>query len=72
MARLVKHQEMLTSFDKTDRNVMTVIGDKHSISERQPISNQAEEIFSNKTQKTVIPIINQRKKNEFKDLEKQQ
>ena len=36
---------MLTSFGKTDRNVMTIIGDKHNISEQQPISNQAEEIF---------------------------
>ena len=48
---------MLTSFDKTDLNVMT--GDKHNISKQQPISNQAEETFSNKTQKTII--INQRK-----------
>ena len=52
---------MLSLFDKTDRNVMTMIGENHSISEQQPISNQAEEIFSNKTQKTIIPIINQRK-----------
>ena len=52
---------MLTSFDETGRNVMTVIGDRHNISEQQPISNQAEEIFINKTQKTIIPIINQRK-----------
>ena len=61
---------MLTSFDKTDRNVMKMIGDENNSSKQQPVSNQAEEIFSNKTQKTVILIINQRKKNEFKDLEK--
>ena len=52
---------MLTSFDKTDENVMTMIGEKHNISEQQPISNQAEEISSNKTQKKITPIINQRK-----------
>ena len=52
---------MLTSFGKTDRTVTTMIGDKHNISEQQPISNQAEEPFSNKTQKTKIPVINQRK-----------
>ena len=52
---------MLTSFDKTDRNVMTMREDKHNISEQQPISSQAEEIFFNKAQKTIIPIINQRK-----------
>ena len=61
---------MLTSFGKTNRNLMTILGDKNNISEQHPISNQAEETFSNKTQKT-IPIVNQRK-NEFKDLEKQQ
>ena len=61
---------MLTSFDKIDRNVMKMIGDENNSSKQQPVSNQAEEIFSNKTQKTVILIINQRKKNEFKDLEK--
>ena len=59
--RLIKHQEMLTLFGKTDRNVMTVIEDKHNINEKQPISNQAGETFSNKTQKTITPIINQRK-----------
>ena len=52
---------MLTLFGKTDRNVMTVIEDKHNINEKQPISNQAGETFSNKTQKTITPIINQRK-----------
>ena len=62
---------MLTSFGKTDRNLMAILGDKNNISEQHPISNQAEETFSNKTQKTIIPIVNQRK-NEFKDLEKQQ
>ena len=40
---------------------MTMIGDKHNISKQQPISNQAEETFSNKTQETIIPIIKQRK-----------
>ena len=59
--RLIKHQETLTLFDKKERNVMAVIEDKHNISEQQPISNQAGETFSNKTQKTIIPIINQRK-----------
>ena len=52
---------MLTLFGKTDRNVMTVIEDKHNINEKQPISSQAGETFSNKTQKAIIPIINQRK-----------
>ena len=52
---------MLTLFNKTDQNVMTIIGDKHNISKQKPISNYAEETFSNKTQKTIIPIINQRK-----------
>ena len=52
---------MLTLFGKTDRNVMTMIGRNHNISEQQPTSNQAEETLSKKTQKTIIPIINQRK-----------
>ena len=52
---------MLTLFDKKERNVMAMMEEKHNISEQQPISNQAEETFSNKTQKTIIPIINQRK-----------
>ena len=30
---------------------MKIIEGKHNISEQQPISNQAEESFSNKTQK---------------------
>ena len=42
-------------------NIMTMIRDKHNISEQQPISNQAEEVFSNTTQKTIIPTINQSK-----------
>ena len=40
---------------------MKIIEGKHNISEQQPISNQVEEIFSNKIQKTIIPILSKRK-----------
>ena len=40
---------------------MEIIEGKHNISKQQPISNKAEELFSNKTQKTIILIISKRK-----------
>ena len=40
---------------------MKIIEGKQNISKQQPISNQAEESFSNKNQKIVIPIISKRK-----------
>ena len=48
---------MLISFNKTNLNAMKIITDKHNISKQQPILNQVEKIFSNRTQKTILPII---------------
>ena len=36
---------------------MKIITDKHNISKQQPILNQVENIFSNRTRKTILPII---------------
>ena len=51
MIRLIKYREMLTSFSKTNRNVIKIIEGKYNISKHRPISNKAGEILSNKTQK---------------------
>ena len=48
---------MLISFNKTNLNAMKIITDKHNISKQQPILNQVEKFFSNRTQKTILPII---------------
>ena len=51
---------------------MKITEGKRNISKQQPILNQVKEFFSNKIQKTIIPIISKEKQNEFKQLEKQQ
>ena len=45
LIRLIKHQEMLTLFIKTNQNVMKIIKGKHKIRKQKSISNQAEEVF---------------------------
>ena len=64
-------EETLKTIDTTNQTSINVnfvrqhrserYDNDRSITEQQPISNQAEETFSNKTQKIIIPIINQRK-----------